>query len=394
VAILSVHTLGGAIVKVPILAGYWRIAGASLEPAVGMTMILNDGRHPSSALASALAGGARRWTMSEEVITSTTTTPGVSATVDKFLPSRPRISWGAVIGGAISALGLWLLLYAFGLAVGLSSVDPNNPSSLKGSGIFTGVWSAVSPLVALFIGGVVAGRLSGGFNRGVGGLHGLVMWGLVSVGGAFFVMALVSTTVTGAAAVATGVAKGGTAAIRGLAGGGMGAASELGLDWNDALGPINQRLLDEGKPTVSADEMQAAGKSAIQNAMRTGRFDRTIFENALAQNTALSQSDARELGQRVESQINDLSMRIRARAHNAAETARRDALLAADKTGKAFFGVFGALFLGLVAALVGGSLGVPRVYSGDRFAHHRTRTTTVERRTRPLGPPVEAYPRG
>ena len=54
---------------------------------------------------------------------------------------RPRLSWGAIFGGAVTALGLWVLLYAFGLAVGLSSLDPANPHSVRGSSIFTGVWA-------------------------------------------------------------------------------------------------------------------------------------------------------------------------------------------------------------------------------------------------------------
>ena len=28
---------------------------------------------------------------------------------------RPRLSWGAIFGGAVTALGLWVLLYVFGL---------------------------------------------------------------------------------------------------------------------------------------------------------------------------------------------------------------------------------------------------------------------------------------
>src|SRR3954451_21808678 len=115
----------------------------------------------------------------------------------RVLPAKPRISWGAVFGGAFAALGIWLLLYAFGLAIGLSSVDPNDPGSVKGSGIFTGVWSGVAPLIALFIGGLVAGHLAGIFSRGYGALHGLVMWGLVAVSGAFMVVAIISSVVAG-----------------------------------------------------------------------------------------------------------------------------------------------------------------------------------------------------
>ena len=89
-----------------------------------------------------------------------------------FVAGPPRSAWGQSSRAAVSALGLWLLLYAFGLAVGLTAIDPNNPGSLRSSGIFTGVWGLVSPLVALFIGGFVAGRGTGVFRRGEGAMHG------------------------------------------------------------------------------------------------------------------------------------------------------------------------------------------------------------------------------
>ena len=91
------------------------------------------------------------------------------------MPSRPLISWGAIFGGAFSALGIWLLLYAFGLAVGLSSINPNDAHSLKGSGIFTGIWGLLTPLIALFVGSMVAARVSGVPRRWEGAAHGLIV---------------------------------------------------------------------------------------------------------------------------------------------------------------------------------------------------------------------------
>src|SRR5207248_11519006 len=84
----------------------------------------------------------------------------------------PRLSWGAIFGGTFVALGIWILLYAFGLAAGLTAVDPNNPGSARGAGIFTGVWGLIAPLVALFVGGFVASRSAGIFDRFAGGIHG------------------------------------------------------------------------------------------------------------------------------------------------------------------------------------------------------------------------------
>src|SRR5690349_21342143 len=95
--------------------------------------------------------------------------------------TRPRgewMSWGAIFGGAIAALGLWMMLSSFGAAVGLSSVDPQDPGSLKSAGIFTGIWNLLAAIGALLAGGLVAGRAGGAATRVGGALHGLVMWGL------------------------------------------------------------------------------------------------------------------------------------------------------------------------------------------------------------------------
>jgi hypothetical protein len=306
--------------------------------------------------------------------------------------TRPRVSWGAILGGAFSALGLWLLLYAFGLAVGLSSIDPSHPSSVKGSGIFTGIWSVLSPLIALFVGGLVAGHLAGVFTRGYGALHGFVMWGLVTVAGAYMVGGVVSSVVSGAASVGKTVVQGGGQALKGLTGALGGGAETLGLDWNDALGPVNQRLQAEGKPTVTAEQMQAATKDAVKGSVRAGSFDRAQVERALAANTALTPDDVQDVSQRMEQQFDHAKGELKQRAQSAADTARTGALKAADATGKAFWGVFGALGLGLAAALGGGALGVPRHQHLER--HLRRRRVVEEQPARaPLRPPREAYPR-
>src|SRR3954447_5522222 len=90
------------------------------------------------------------------------------------LAARPHISWGAIFGGMFASLGLWLLLYVFGLAVGLSRLHPPHPATPKSSGIFTGIWGVIAHVIALFAGGLVAGRGAGVASRGEGSVHGLV----------------------------------------------------------------------------------------------------------------------------------------------------------------------------------------------------------------------------
>lgn len=290
-----------------------------------------------------------------------------------------RLVWGPIIGGTIAALSIWILLYSLGLAMGLSAVDPANAGSLRGSGIFTGVWSLVVPLLALFVGGLVASRGSGVLSKGDGALHGLLVWGLSTLVGAWLMMALLSAIVGGAMNIGRAALQTGGAALTQAAGGVGSAAQSFGLDADAALGPVNQRLRAQGKPAVSADQVQDALKDVVTTAVRTGQLDRTAVSRAVAERTALSQADADDVAAQVEQQFTAFRSRARETVGNVAQTAQTGALKAADATGKAFWGVFGALFLGLLAAIGGALVGVAR--------RHRP-LPTMRGTDAPVPPPV------
>ncbi|AKJ06715.1 Hypothetical protein AA314_08341 [Archangium gephyra] len=265
-----------------------------------------------------------------------------------------KVSWGSIIAGVVTALGLWVLLYAFGLALGLSTINPQDAGSAKSSGIFTGVWGLVSPLIALFVGGIVAGRCAGVQTKASGGIHGLVMWGLTTLVGLWLLGNLVSALAGGLFSVGKSAAQAtGAAVSAGAAGSGnLGqVARSFGLDANDALRPVNERLRAEGKPQVTAAQLEAATKDVVQTAVQQGRLDRQMLVSSIAEKTALSRADAEDVANRVEAQFN-------AAQGKAGQAVQTGALQAADATGKAFWGVFGALFLGLISAILGGTVGV------------------------------------
>src|SRR5438477_10327762 len=70
---------------------------------------------------------------------------------------QPQMRWSAVFAGAVVSVGLWVLLQMLGTGIGLAVIDTNDPHSLRGIGIGTGIWSVIAPLLALFFGGMVAG---------------------------------------------------------------------------------------------------------------------------------------------------------------------------------------------------------------------------------------------
>jgi peptidoglycan/LPS O-acetylase OafA/YrhL len=87
--------------------------------------------------------------------------------------SSLEIHWSAVLGGSFVAIGVWLFLLSVGAA-------------LQGSGgpnAWTAIYQLISPIVALFVGGMVAARSRLSDKRFDGILHGAVIWGFtMSVG--------------------------------------------------------------------------------------------------------------------------------------------------------------------------------------------------------------------
>ncbi|WP_342379082.1 hypothetical protein NVS55_06650 [Myxococcus stipitatus] len=288
-----------------------------------------------------------------------------------------KLSWGAILGGTIVALGVLLLLYSLGLALGLSSVDPNNPDSARSAGIGTGIWSIIAPLIALFVGGFVAARTAGVLDKGGGAMHGAVMWGLTTLLGVLLVGMLISTVVGTALRATTGLVGATGAAVAGAASQGGEAAQAFGIDANDALGPVNQRLREEGKPAITANQLEAATRDIATTAVRTGNLNREMLVTSIADNTRLSRQDAEDVADRVQVQIDS----AKAKVGQMGEQVQQGALVAANKSGRAFWGIFGGLLLGLVASVLGSTLGVSkrqRVFAEGTIVGNRTTTTRRE----------------
>lgn len=112
---------------------------------------------------------------------------------DYSLHNRPvgRVSWGAVLAGAIIALATQIVLTLIGVAIGLATVNPATGDSPTGTALGAGaaIWFVVSSLISLFLGGYIAARLAGKVN---GWLHGLTTWGTLTL-----LMLMLLTTAAG-----------------------------------------------------------------------------------------------------------------------------------------------------------------------------------------------------
>jgi Protein of unknown function (DUF2795) len=105
-----------------------------------------------------------------------------------FWGNRSRISWGAVIAGAIVAAATSLLLSLLGAAFGggsISDLEQAASGQANGAGAGLAIWTIIVLFVSMLFGGYVASRLSGTHSHLDGELHGVTMWALATLLAAF-----------------------------------------------------------------------------------------------------------------------------------------------------------------------------------------------------------------
>jgi hypothetical protein len=108
----------------------------------------------------------------------------------------PRVQWAPVIAGVLCALAAHIVLGLFGAAFGFAA----SPADSKGLGIGAGIWALLTPLVASFIGAMVAVRIAGDRQDAGALLHGTLVWAIGLIAGALF---LTSTLASGAMSAGT-----------------------------------------------------------------------------------------------------------------------------------------------------------------------------------------------
>ena len=88
------------------------------------------------------------------------------------------VRWGPILSGLVIAIGTQLVLSALGAAIGLSNIaNSGAPRSIAGSvGTGVGIWSIISLLISLGVGGWVTARACGPMNRSTALLNGAILW--------------------------------------------------------------------------------------------------------------------------------------------------------------------------------------------------------------------------
>jgi hypothetical protein len=94
---------------------------------------------------------------------------------------RDLVRWGPIWAGLLLALGIQFVLGAIGLAIALSAYNPTAANYGARVGSTLGIWTAISALIALFVGGYAAGRMAAVLGLRNGLTQGSIVWALALV---------------------------------------------------------------------------------------------------------------------------------------------------------------------------------------------------------------------
>ncbi|MBA3542736.1 MAG: hypothetical protein H0T79_24175, partial [Deltaproteobacteria bacterium] len=267
------------------------------------------------------------------------------------------IGWSSIFGATAIALGVWLVLHLFGIGAGMTAIDPDNASSLRGAGIGMGVWSLIAPIIAIFVGGLVVGRVAPTINTLNAAIHGAVVWALTALAAMMLLAMTVGSLARGVAATGSAVGKAASSAVSAGTGDGGVSMSSLGINADDMVAPINKRLQAQGLPPVKADDLQAAAKEALQTSVRQGGVvDREQLVTIIARRTNLSRADAEQVATQLQQQLNA----AQEKGGQIASQAGRTAMQVAETTGKALVTLSVMLTLALAASILGAVISVRR----------------------------------
>lgn len=258
-----------------------------------------------------------------------------------------NISWGAVFAGVAIALVTQLLLNMLGIGVGAATVDPatgDNPSATAFS-VGAALWWTIAGIVAAFLGGHAAGRLSGRPKESTAGWHGLTAWAVTTI-----IVFFLLTSTLGA------VLGGALGALKSTVGGVGRAAVETAapaIANTDVFGDIERQIRERsgGTDPQALRDAAVSGMRALvlgDQAQADAARERAAEALARAQNISVDEARA---------QVAQYEQQYRQAVEQAKQKATQTAEVAADATAKgALFG-FIALLLGAIAAWFGGRMG-------------------------------------
>ena len=287
--------------------------------------------------------------------------PGAAYSMDAdrtLESSASALSWAAIIGGAVAAVCVTLVLLLLGAGLGFASISPwpNAGATAAGFTITAGIWLIVVQWLSSGMGGYITGRLRTKwvnththevFFRDTA--HGFLSWALATLIGAIVIGSVLSsvagTATRAAATVVSGVAQGAAGMAQGVA---AAAPAVMGQDYGV------DSLFRGAKAELAATAPETRRETAriLANALTTGEMpeaDKTYLTDMVATRTGVAPADARK-------RVDDLIAREKAlevKARQAADAARKTAATVSIFTALSM--MIGALIASAAAAYGGGA---------------------------------------
>ena len=267
---------------------------------------------------------------------------------DNRIPFGPRLRWGGLAAGVVAALALILLLTAFGIAVGLSTVDTSLLSTRdSGQNLATaaGLWTGLTVLLAYFIAGMVSTKVT---DRADGGaiLHGTLAWMLLSL--------TLSWLITSGIALSLGGLPGGMhfSPTRGLLSEDPTALTEAGLARRLGLTDPAQLL------APASDERLV--NALVTTTNMTREEAQSTLDDLRARVTAV-QSDPQAVQAEMSAFLSQIATRIQ-------QQESPDAVVTQQQIERGSWMTFATMLLTLVVTMIGARVGLPRDYRWNRAA--------------------------
>jgi len=264
--------------------------------------------------------------------------------------SQSALSWGPVIGGAVAATGISLILLLLGSGLGLTMVSPwqGQGASVGSLAVTSAIWLVIVQWLSSAFGGYLTGRLRTKwaavhtdevFFRDT--VHGFISWALATlVVASFLALSLTSLAASGSKAVSA------TAAA---------AASTASSDMNGSMSYFTDALLrpGQGQQRTTGDDRAAIAEisrilinGAVQEKLPDD--DKNYIATVVASRTGLSELDAKARVDSVLKRIDDAKIATQKAADTARKTAATTALLGA-------LSLLVGAFIASAAAALGGS---------------------------------------
>jgi hypothetical protein len=236
-----------------------------------------------------------------------------------------KIAWGGIFAGVLAGIGTLILLSSLGLAIGISTVDPRDPSaSVIGTG--AAIWTSLTLLIALFVGGWAATRLSMLWERTTALYEGMLVW----------VISMVLILYLAASGI--GLVASGTLGIVGHATQALGSSVDgTGL----SSGSVDQMVGRLRDPQTSA---------SLAGALNMPREDVSKTLNDMSARVEAARDNPQQAAAEVRRGVSEMTSRAKQSLQQTAASAQPEASATAWLT-------FIALVLSLLAAIGGAAMG-------------------------------------